>query len=378
MDENFKVHFDKLIKSKHYLLGCSGGADSVALAHLLKSNGFENITICHVNYGVREEANLETEYVKQLSKDLFNREARVLYYENGKNLTNFEHNARQIRYSFFMSELSKINDCVGVLLGHNLNDRMEWMLMQIAKGSGLGTISGFDYHSVVYGMDIYRPLMDITKENIYEYCHENNIKYFEDKSNQDPKYKRNSYRPFVKEFLKENEKGVRNTLLYLSKEKEEFYEKVDIMKFGDIHYFKRTNKHTDLYNINKILKHNYDYLMSNHTSKELEKNKFNIIFPYKSLNTFDNMSGKKRSLLYASFNIVSTEEYTYIHSMAYTDPHNIEENFDKTKEKEFKKFLKAHKVAPKLRKHLNSFRELFDSNLVSDRFSCEQFLKTFK
>ena len=172
----------------------SGGVDSmVLLSILLKYN--VKIVCAHVNHNLREESFEEYEFVKKYCKDnnvIF--EGTVLdKIEKG----NLESEFRSKRYEFFDSIVKKYN-AKYLLTAHHGDDLTETVLMRIVRGSSLEGYSGFDVVSDRNNYKILRPLVYLTKDQIYEYAKENNIEYREDKTNKSDKYTRNRYSTKIK------------------------------------------------------------------------------------------------------------------------------------------------------------------------------------
>lgn len=192
----------------------SGGVDSmVLLSILLKYN--VKIVCAHVNHNLREESFEEYEFVKKYCKDnnvIF--EGTVLdKIEKG----NLESEFRSKRYEFFDSIVKKY-DAKYLLTAHHGDDLTETVLMRIVRGSSLEGYSGFDIISDRGNYQILRPLVYLTKEQIYKYAKENNIEYREDKTNKSDKYTRNRYRKYILPKLKEENKNVHIKFLKFSNE----------------------------------------------------------------------------------------------------------------------------------------------------------------
>ena len=192
----------------------SGGVDSmVLLSILLKYN--VKIVCAHVNHNLREESFEEYEFVKKYCKDnnvIF--EGTVLdKIEKG----NLESEFRSKRYEFFDSIVKKY-DAKYLLTAHHGDDLTETVLMRIVRGSSLEGYSGFDIISDRGNYQILRPLVYLTKEQIYKYAKENNIEYREDKTNKSDKYTRNRYRKYILPKLKEENKNVHIGFLKFSNE----------------------------------------------------------------------------------------------------------------------------------------------------------------
>lgn len=178
-----------LRKEKKYIIGVSGGPDSMALLDYLVKRNY-NLIVALVNYHIRSDSDLDALVVSEycVKNHLLYQEKNIHTYQKG----NFEAQARDIRYRFFQ-ELAQIYQCEGVILAHHKDDFLETVLMQ--KGRGM--------KDVVYGMAevsqygelaIYRPLMGCYKEELVQYCEEYQVPYRIDSTNLESYYTRNYYR----------------------------------------------------------------------------------------------------------------------------------------------------------------------------------------
>ncbi|KAB7881201.1 tRNA lysidine(34) synthetase TilS [Poseidonibacter ostreae] len=204
-----------VIKESKNLLAFSAGIDSTALFFLLLKENID-FDIVIVNYNLREESKEELQYAKDLAlkynKEIFYKEVHL------ESKSNFEKTARDIRYNFF-KEVIKANSYNTLITAHQLNDKLEWFLMQLSKGAGLVELIAFKEYEELESYISYKPLLDVSKDELKSFLKENSIKYFIDKSNYDEKYKRNYFRHnFSDRFLDEYKEGVKNSFKYLEKD----------------------------------------------------------------------------------------------------------------------------------------------------------------
>lgn len=231
---------------KSNLLAFSAGIDSTALFFQLLEGGIE-FDIAIVDYGMREQSKDEVAYAKELAlkydKKIFIKEVKLKE-------SNFEHNARLERYKFF-EEIIKENSYNNLLTAHQLDDRVEWFFMQLSKGAGVVELMGFSEVVQRDGYDLVRPLLKNTKEELLTYLHDNDIKYFIDESNKDPKYKRNHIREkYTNEFLQEFKNGILKSFSYLEKDSEELFKVEVVSKEKELTILKKQT--SDLQNIRAI------------------------------------------------------------------------------------------------------------------------------
>lgn len=212
IEENFKFHNNDVI-----IIGCSSGPDSMALVDMvnnLKDKYNLKLIVAHVNYHVREESNEEAEYVKEYCEK--NNLIFEYFYVDEYGDDNFENEARRLRYKFF-GRLAKKYNAKYVLTAHHADDLMETILMKLVRGSNLNGYAGFKSEVQRRGYKVVRPLISYTKDELINYCENNKVKYYVDKTNSDPFYTRNRYRKYMLPFLKKENSEVHKKFLKFSK-----------------------------------------------------------------------------------------------------------------------------------------------------------------
>jgi tRNA(Ile)-lysidine synthase len=180
------------------LLAHSGGLDSSVLAHLLVS---ENIpfSIAHCNFQLRgEESDQDAQFVKIWSEShripFYLKCFDTLQYKK-KNKLSTQETARILRYEWFKT-LQKTNGFTVLLTAHHLNDQLETFLMYATRGTGLKGLLGIPESDW-----IQRPLLSVTKKELYTYAKAMDLKWREDSSNKTDNYLRNELRHHVVEPL---------------------------------------------------------------------------------------------------------------------------------------------------------------------------------
>lgn len=183
------------------ILGVSGGPDSIFLLHFLdkltKLHPLK-IVIAHVNHLLRGiESDLDEKFVKELAKSK-NHVLKVLKKDVNKISKTLkkglEETGREIRYKFF-HELAKKHKANFIITAHHSDDNLETIIMNFARGAGLKGLAGMkEVEQLAKNLNIFRPLLDISKSQISEYLKANKIPYRTDKSNNETIYKRNFIR----------------------------------------------------------------------------------------------------------------------------------------------------------------------------------------
>ncbi len=187
----------------------SGGADSVALLHALftlKDELSINVEAAHLNHKIRgqdadDDEAFVVDFCKNLGVKLFVEHIDVpLVATNSKE--SLELAARNVRYEF-LNSVSK-----GVIAtAHTANDNIETLLFNMSRGAGLDGLCGIPPKRD----NIIRPLIYVTRQEVENYCAQNNLKFCNDKTNADVSYARNRIRHnVVPELLMVNDNAVQN------------------------------------------------------------------------------------------------------------------------------------------------------------------------
>jgi len=184
-------------KGDAVLVAVSGGADSVALVHILLELAPKyslRLAIAHLNHCLREkESDRDEAFVTDLAKKL-----DLPFYSDREDVPRFqkrhrlslEDAARQVRYRFYDSIAAKYG-CGKIALGHHGDDNAELVLMNLLRGSGPLGLSGIP---PVRDNKIVRPLIHLRRSDIMDYLAVKKLNYVTDSSNRDLKFHRNKIR----------------------------------------------------------------------------------------------------------------------------------------------------------------------------------------
>lgn len=211
------------------IIGVSGGPDSMALIDIVK-NFYKNkevqIVCAHINHNMRKESEYERDYVEEyclINKIVFEYHKIENYGDD-----NFHNEARNIRYKYFNGLIKKYN-AKYLFTAHHGDDLIETILMRIVRGSTLKGYSGFSKIIEKENYKIVRPLINSTKDDIYEYLKSEKIKYMTDASNEKDVYTRNRFRKYIVKPLKKEEKNIHDKFYKFSSnllECNEFIDKI--------------------------------------------------------------------------------------------------------------------------------------------------------
>lgn len=204
------------------LVAVSGGSDSMALLDILRKQN-RKLIVCHVNYGFRESALRDQQIVENYCAR-YNLKIEILNNINyDKKDGNKENYARVVRYNFFKEMYKKYN-CDYLYVGHNLDDLIETYLIQKRRNSKCDYY-GLKEENNMYEMKIKRILLKKSKQELKEYCENNNIEYGVDETNFDKSYLRNEIRhDIVCKMEKEEKDKIVEEIEILNKEKEKLYQ----------------------------------------------------------------------------------------------------------------------------------------------------------
>ena len=223
MISKFDDHFNKLLKNinsnNRFILGLSGGIDSMALLHLIKNfkDDKRNVSInCMpiiIDHNLRDESEYEAKEAKKISQNLgFYTQIKKI--NSSKPNGNIQNWARKQRRNILFQKCLELS--ANLILGHHFDDQAETLFMRIIKGSALDGLSGMNDITSWNGIFIIRPLLSYKKKQIKNYVRSKKISYFEDISNINNKFERVKTR-FYLDYLKKNIwPNITNDLNYFS------------------------------------------------------------------------------------------------------------------------------------------------------------------
>lgn len=175
------------------LVALSGGADSMALLHVLyslKDRYNIGLIAAHFNHGIRgEEAKRDEDFCKdacgKLGIELFAEYMDIPFLAKERGI-GIEECGRKERYAFF----EKTAPDAKIATAHTLSDCEETFLFNLTRGASL---KGLTSIPAVRG-NIIRPLSDCSRSDIEKYCRDNNIEFVTDSTNLSDEYTRNHIR----------------------------------------------------------------------------------------------------------------------------------------------------------------------------------------
>lgn len=232
------------------ILGVSGGPDSMCMLNILKDLQNTNlkklnyeIIVAHVNHMIREEAIEDEKYVEDYCKknniEFYSKSIGIPKIVNTKKIGE-EEAGRIARYEFF-DELLEKTKANKIAIAHNKNDRVETVLMNELRGSGLSGLKGIEPRRGKY----IRPLIEIEREEIEKYCEENKLEPRIDKTNFENIHTRNKLRncliPYIKKEFNPNIIETINRLSEIVTEQEKYIDEIVREKYEEINIKERIN-----------------------------------------------------------------------------------------------------------------------------------------
>ena len=201
----------KFPRRRRYLIGVSGGRDSVALLHWLVDLGYHKLIVCHLDHQLRgRSSRADARFVENVAGkydvglDLALANVRAL--AERKNMS-IETAAREARYKVF-AKIAKKRRCRTIFLAHHADDLVETFLINLFRGSGSAGLAGMREVSTrrIEDVDltIVRPLLSVWRDEIDSYVRERRLKFREDASNKNLALLRNRIRRRIIPYLEKS------------------------------------------------------------------------------------------------------------------------------------------------------------------------------
>jgi tRNA(Ile)-lysidine synthase len=225
-----------------YLIGVSGGRDSVALLDWLISLGYERLIVCHLNHQLRgRSSDADAQFVKRLveryNQTFVGQALRLPGPKTGKRSArptttadiefalgsaniralgkkqkmSVETAAREARYAFF-AKTARRRNCRTIFVAHHADDLVETFLINLFRGAGNAGLSAMREISTrrIDGIDltIARPFLCVWRKEIDDYVGEHRLRFREDATNKNLTPLRNRIRhrivPYLEKMLGRN------------------------------------------------------------------------------------------------------------------------------------------------------------------------------
>ena len=204
--------------SRRYLVGVSGGRDSVALLHRMLAAGYRKLVVCHLDHQLRgRTSTADARFVRRLA------EAEGLEFEGAtadvrgfaeEHRQSIETAARTMRYAFFV-DVARRRRCPTLFLAHHADDLVETYLFNLFRGaSGSRAMQPITLHKIGRtALTIVRPLLHAWRSDIDAYVGSQGLRHREDASNAKLDRARNRMRhKIIPALEKEFGRGIRQTI----------------------------------------------------------------------------------------------------------------------------------------------------------------------
>lgn len=212
---------DKIVVPREkFIVAVSGGLDSLCLT-MLASEAAKLVSVdmmaVFVNHNLRSESSAEILPVLDFFKknDI---ESHVLSWKHGGIQGNLEKKAREARYNLLTSFCHEIN-AESILMAHHSLDQWETFFMRLSKGSGLRGLCSMRNISEYNGINIERPLLQYTKDDLEQTLKEKFeiIDYVNDPMNFESKYERVRWRRVYKNLSEKHGLSAQNVAKSISR-----------------------------------------------------------------------------------------------------------------------------------------------------------------
>ncbi len=195
---------------KRIAVALSGGLDSVVLLDTVcksvraedagKADAVTEVWAFHIHHGLQKPADAWLVFCEKLAKKYrIHFDFRLLYLlQEGS--ANLEAKARAGRYEA-LEDLCHEHAITDLLLAHHQNDQAETVLLQLLRGAGVAGLSGMPEQRFLgkgaNRVRLWRPLLDLSKADLESYAKQHRLKWVEDPSNRNTRYRRNAIRQQV-------------------------------------------------------------------------------------------------------------------------------------------------------------------------------------
>jgi tRNA(Ile)-lysidine synthase len=203
--EHNRAH--NLVKTgQKVLLAVSAGVDSMVMLELFQRAG-HHIAVAHCNFGLRPgDADLDQILVERKAKQkgirVFTSTFSTTQFSLDKGIS-IQMAARELRYNW-LEKIRKDNGFDLIATGHNLDDNIETLIINLSRGTGIHGLKGIP---LING-NVIRPLLFAPRQAIEAFAGENNIEFRHDLSNFEDKYIRNKIRHQLIPVLRELNPGL--------------------------------------------------------------------------------------------------------------------------------------------------------------------------
>ncbi|MDR2139492.1 MAG: tRNA lysidine(34) synthetase TilS [Tannerella sp.] len=192
------------------IVGVSGGADSIALLHVLTHAGYACI-VAHCNFHLRgAESDRDEQFVAQVAASLHLPFCKTDFdtagYAGRKRIS-VEMAARELRYQWF-EELRNTLQAQAIAVAHHRDDSIETVLLNLIRGTGIRGLCGIRPKNGY----LIRPFLSLNRREILQWLSRQQLAYQTDSSNLSDEYTRNFIRRRLLPVMEELNPSVREAI----------------------------------------------------------------------------------------------------------------------------------------------------------------------
>ena len=196
----FKKFENSFKPDSNFIVGVSGGADSLALAFLSKLYAFKNNLnpkFYVVDHRLRKDSTKEALKVKKILKSL-KIYSEILTWKGKKPLNKIQSSARKKRYDLLFSKCNKFR-IYNLVVGHHIDDLFENFFLRLVRGSGLKGLVSLGEETKIANINLLRPLIRFNKKDLIYISKFVFNFYVEDPSNYNTKFRRIKIRNLIED-----------------------------------------------------------------------------------------------------------------------------------------------------------------------------------
>ncbi|MEQ1453378.1 tRNA lysidine(34) synthetase TilS [Acinetobacter seifertii] len=171
-------------ENSSFLIGCSGGMDSMLLLHLMSQIFPQKIRVIHIDHQLQEQS---AEWSKLVANQAISLNIPYIIQKVQVTDGNLEAQARQARYQAYLQHLQPNETLV---LAHHQQDQAETVILRLLSGAGVDGLAAMQSIDYRVDMAIWRPFLDLTREQIAAWTAQLEIEYVNDPTNYDIHYDR--------------------------------------------------------------------------------------------------------------------------------------------------------------------------------------------
>ena len=180
----------------HFLIGFSGGLDSTALlalfAKLREKQPLLQLRAIHIHHGLSTHADAWSAHCQHICCQF--RIPLQIQHVNVSTENGIEAGARQARYEAIAQQILPTE---WLATAHHQQDQTETFFPALKRGSGVQGLGVMQTKSNVYGVPIFRPLLNFSRQQLLAFVQQEGLSWIEDESNEDNQYDRNFLRNIV-------------------------------------------------------------------------------------------------------------------------------------------------------------------------------------